>query len=502
MVKLLHTLVFSLVFISGFAQLPVMNSISGPSVVCAAQASQNTYSASASNNPTYYTWGVFPSTGVVISNGSTFMASFSFPNANVTYTIYCSASNSLGTSSNVFFVVKAFEMPDVTFSGANTFCQGSSTNISASSTLFSASSTVSYSWAPASGLNTTSGPTVKASPSLPTDYTVTAANGACSNTAQITVTPFEMLTVNFSGATTFCQGSSTTLSASSTIQGASQTVFYSWSPGYGLNTTTGSHVIASPTVSTTYTVTGYYESCYNSGSITVGPNAFASPIVSASATKTLVCYGDVTTLNASGADTYTWTNNVVNGVAFNVYNSNTFYVTGTDLNGCSGTASVNVFVDPLAYFWVYSTNNALPVGESATLTINGNASTSYSLNGVATSTTIVVTPSVTTTYTFTSVNSSGCEFTEYYTQFVGTVMGVQSLDAQTEEKFKVYPNPNNGIFYFKLNTKENIRIIDELGKVVMEIELIPETEIQVKDLSPGIYVIQSRSTHIKIIVTQ
>ncbi|MBC7696315.1 MAG: T9SS type A sorting domain-containing protein [Burkholderiales bacterium] len=501
MIKILHTIILGFIFMNGFAQLPVMNSIVGASAVCANLSAQNTYSTSASNNPNFYTWSVsMPNTGVIINNSSTAIASFSFPNVNATYTIYCSATNSFGTSVNKSLVISTFEMPNVSFSGANTFCQGSSTSISASSTLMSASSTVSYSWAPASGLNTTTGSNVIANPSAPTNYTVTAVNGACSNTAQITVTPFEMLTVNFSGANTFCQGSSTNLSASSTIQGASQTVFYSWSPGVGLNTTSGPNVNASPSVSTTYTVTSYYGACSNTSQITVGPNGFSPPTIFASASNSLVCYGDSTTLNASGANTYTWTNNVQNGVSFGVYNTNTYYVTGTDMNGCTNSASVNVSVDPLAYFYVNSTSMALPVGQTATLTINGNASTSYSLNGVSTQTTIVVTPTVTTTYTFTSVNSSGCEFTRYFTQYVGIVMGVQSI--VTDSYFKVYPNPNNGVFHLKSDTKETVRIINELGEIIKVIELAPNEEFEVTDLSVGIYLIHSGRSRIKIIVTQ
>lgn len=501
MVKLLHTFILGFIFMNGFAQQPVMNPITGSSAVCA-NAAQATFSASASNNPDYYTWSVsWPNVGVTINNSSNAVASFSFPNADATYTIYCSASNGFGTSANEFFVVTVFEMPNVSFSGATTFCQGSSTTISASSTLMSASSTVSYSWAPVSGLNTTSGSNVMANPSSPTNYTVTALNGVCSNTAQITVTPFEMLTVSFSGANTFCQGSSTSISASSTIQGASQTVFYSWSPGFGLNTTFGPDVIANPSVSTTYTVTSYYQSCSNTGTITVGPNGFTPPVISASATNSMVCYGDLTTLNASGANTYTWTNNVQNGVPFNVYNSATYYVTGTDLNGCSGSASVNVSVNPVAVFNVNSSNPFLFIGQSATLTINGSAGTTYSLNGVSTPTTIVVSPTVTTTYTFTSANSSGCQYTTYYTQYAGMSVGVQSLNTQIGY-FKVYPNPNNGIFYLKSDVKETVRIINELGEIVNVIELAPDTEFQVSDLSSGIYVIQSERARMKIIVTQ
>ncbi len=502
MVKILQTLILGFVFINGFAQQPVMNSISGSSPICGGANTQNTYSTSASNNPSYYTWSVMPNAGVTIINGTISVASFSFPGINATYTIYCSATNNFGTSVNKSFVVTVFEMPNVSFTGANTFCQGSSTNISASSTLMSASATVSYNWAPPSGLNTTAGSNVTAFPSSSTNYTVTAVNGACSNTAQITITPFQQLSVSFTGANTFCQGSSTNLSASTTIQGASATVFYSWSPGYGLNTTSGPNVIASPTVSTTYTVNSFYQSCSTTGTITVGPNSFQSPVVSGSATNSIVCYGDQTTLNASGANTYTWSNNVQDGVPFNVYTSYTYYVTGKDLNGCTGSSSVNVTVDPVAVFNVNTSNSALPIGQSATLTINGSAGTTYSLNGVSTPTSVVISPTVTTTYTFASVNSSGCEYVVIFTQYAGFTVGLQSLISKESNYFNAYPNPSNGIFYLKSDTKETVRIINELGEIIRIIELAPEEEYNVSDLSAGIYVIYSDKVRMKIIVTQ
>lgn len=745
MVKLLHTFILGFIFMNGFAQQPVMNPIVGSSAVCATSASQNTYSTSASNNPTSFVWGVIPANGVAISNGSTSMASFSFPNVNATYTIYCSASNSFGTSSNEFFVVTAFEMPNVSFSGANTFCQGSSTSISASSTLMSASSTVSYSWAPSSGLNTTSGSNVIANPSAPTNYTVTAINGVCSNTAQINVTPFEMLTVSFSGANTFCQGSSTSISASSTVFQASSTISYNWVPATGLNTTTGSSIFAGPANATTYTVTAHYGNCTNTGTVTVTPitlsvsvsgantfcqgqstilsasatvsqgnstmsynwsppvglnsitgssvtagppastnytvtatngvcsnkssitvtpfeqvpvtisgaNTFCqgsstnltasstasptnsisyswlpatglntssgnsvaanpstatnytvtstngvcsstqtititpfqdipvtisgsatfcegfstsltasaavspttavsyswlpttdlntatganvnanpanattytvtayfgactntaqitvsqlnAPIITAVASRTAVCYGDTTTFNAYGATTYTWNNGAQNGVSHNVWGTSNYIVTGTGPNGCTGTATVNIIVDNIAAFGINSSNPFIIPGSggSATLTINGTAGTTYSLNGVATPTTVVVSPTVTTTYTFTSGNPNGCHYTYEYTQYVGYSVGVKSLDPVNENYFKAFPNPNNGAFKLRSGTKETITIVNAIGEIVMTLELEPDTDHEITGLSSGIYVISTGKTKVKIIVTQ
>ena len=503
--KYLLYFIFSFILLKGFAQIPVMNPILGSSVICSNPSSPESFTASASNSPNSFSWSVFPSGGVNILNDSSSVALIYFPSTNGTFTIYCSASNAFGTSSNISFVVTVFETPNVNFSGSNTFCQGSSTNLSASSTVGGASSTVSYNWSPSYGLNTTSGQNVIANPANATNYTVTANNGVCSSSSEILVAPFESMSVTFSGANTFCQGSSTNLSASSTVQSGSSTISYFWSPSYGLNTVFGSDVIANPAVSTNYTVTAFYETCSNSGQITVTPNGFLPPVISAVASDSLVCYGDSISVSASGANTYEWSDGLQNGVPFNVYYSNTYFVTGTDINGCIGSASVNVSVNPLATFYINSSLNPIPPGsgQSATLTINGNANTSYSLNGVATSTTIVVSPTITTTYTFTSVNSSGCEYTSIFTQFVGFVTGVEVIgNSVTEDYFNVFPNPNNGIFQIKSSIVETIQIINQLGEIIRVINLNPEEEFQVSNLSSGIYFIHSNRKNIKIIVTQ
>lgn len=59
-----------------------------------------------------------------------------------------------------------------------------------------------------------------------------------------------------------------------------------------------------------------------------------------------ICDGQNTTLFGSGASTYAWDLGVVNGSAFIPTNTQTYTVTGTDLNGCINTAQVTVNVNP------------------------------------------------------------------------------------------------------------------------------------------------------------
>jgi hypothetical protein len=503
--KHLLTLLSAFILSSGFAQVPFVSSVTGSSVGCS--GTSVTFTASATNSPTIYHWSMYPLTiGVVYANNTTSVVTITFPYSPINYTVYCSAENSSGISpQSASHIINIFETPSVNFSGSTTFCQGSSTSLQASSTLFSASPTVSYNWSPGTGLNTTSGPNVVANPSTPTNYTVTAVKGACSNTAQVLVAPFESMSVTFSGANTFCQGSSTSLSASSTVFSASPTISYLWSPGTGLNTTIGQYVNANPSVSTTYTVTASLGgNCFNTGQITVGPNGFTPPVITSSATHSVVCDGDTVTLNASGANTYTWTNNVQNGIPFHVYNSNTYYVTGTDLNGCTGGSSVTVNMNPIPFFNIGITSMSTTIGQStATVNLMGNAGATYSLNGVATPTNVVLTASTTTTFTFTSVNSLGCEYTELFNLYVNLSVGIEDISATTPQNyFKVYPNPSNGVFNIRSSNAEKVNIMNELGQVVMSFDLEPETQKQISGLSAGIYFLQTGKSRMKIAVIQ
>ncbi len=170
--------------------VPVMNPIQGPAFACSSPASPNSFTASASNSPTSYFWTVSsPATGVSFSSPSASVCAigFPYPYANVAYTVYCSASNSFGTSQTASFVVQVFETPSVTFSGAQNFCQGSSTQLSASPTIVSASSTLFYNWTPATGLSSTTSSSVIANPNVTTTYTVLLSIGNCTNSTQLTL---------------------------------------------------------------------------------------------------------------------------------------------------------------------------------------------------------------------------------------------------------------------------------------------------------------------------
>jgi hypothetical protein len=134
-----------------------------------------------------------------------------------------------------------------------------------------------------------------------------------------------------SGTTTYCAGGSTTLTAS----GATT---YTWSTGATTNT-----VSLNPVATTTYYVAGGDMTCSLKDTafftVTVNPN----PTVTATANPPFTCPGAQMTLSGGGANTYTWSGGVVNGVSFSSPTVTTTYtVSGTDNNGCVGSNTITV----------------------------------------------------------------------------------------------------------------------------------------------------------------
>lgn len=96
-----------------------------------------------------------------------------------------------------------------------------------------------------------------------------------------------------------------------------------------------------------YIVTGITDqACSNVGAGTTSILINALPIVGAGVDY-IICDGDATMLNGTGAQNYVWDNGVTNGVAFTPMATMTYTVIGTDANGCSNSDDVVVYFEPL-----------------------------------------------------------------------------------------------------------------------------------------------------------
>jgi gliding motility-associated-like protein len=197
---------------------------------------------------------------------------------------------------------------------------------------------IAFSWKPGGA----TGNTISVNPAVTTTYTITGTDQkGCTDSTTVTV-KLNVIPVITAKGDTICFGKTTPLNAS----GATT---YLWSPTTGLNSATGSSVIAGPPSTTTYTITGTdNNNCV--GSTTVVVDVKPAPVVTAVSDN--ACPGDTMTLRANGAVAYTWSPakglNTTKGavVIASPDQTTTYTITGTSANGCTSTATATATINP------------------------------------------------------------------------------------------------------------------------------------------------------------
>ncbi len=159
-----------------------------------------------------------------------------------------------------------------------------------------------------------------------------------------------------------------------------------------------------PGATATYDVTGTdANGCVNTATIEVVVNAL--PSVAANADVTEVCAGAEVVLTGAGAISYIWSDGVVNGEAFAPAATTTFEVTGTDVNGCENTASIEVIVNALPAVAILADAEAICIGGEVTLTGAGAESYVWA-HGIVDGEAFA--PASTNMYEVTGTGANGC----------------------------------------------------------------------------------------------
>ena len=455
------------------------------------------------------------------SSGSLSNIAIVSPTINTTYTV--TGTNQLGCSNTKkkYIKVNVLPLPSVTANNG-TICEGESFT-------FVPSGAVTYSY---------SGGSSVVSPTVSTTYTVTgfAPNG-CADTAirTINVNAAPILNVN-SGA--ICIGESFTITPSGAItytySGGSNVVSPSADASYSVTGTdingcvtivpavTNVTVNALPTLtvnsgaicngqSFTITPSGASTYTYSGGSSVVSPLADASYSISGTdingcissmpavsnvtvyALPTLtvnsgaICNGQSFTITPSGANTYTYSSgtDIVTPSA-----SISYSITGTDSNGCfSSTPAVsNVTVNALPGITASSTGTLLCVGETATLTVMG--PTTYTWSTSENTSVIVVSPTVNSVYSVSTIDANYCSNIAIVTLSVSTCTELKSNIINSEDML-LFPNPTNSILNVSFNTipqNTKIELYNSIGALILSETMSNKTNtVNLSELSSGIY---------------
>jgi hypothetical protein len=275
------------------------------------------------------------------------------PTAPGTYTYQVNVQNSVGCTNNDQAVLTVNALPVVNAGVDQTVCNASPATLTASGA-------ITYAWV-------TTHPNLSISnatpffPSQTATYTVTGTNiNGCQNQDVVVVNVLPQPIVNAGLDQTICAGTPVILNGTTTLASPTAVVSpFTWTGGYANN----SQFVPTTSQTLTVSVVGA-NGCTNQDQMSI--TVLALPTVNAGLDQT-ICSGTGATLNATGAASYTWSNNVIQGVPFFPTASQIYTVTGVGANGCTNVDQVQVNV---------STGPSVTV--SAPQTVCSNAAATFS----------------------------------------------------------------------------------------------------------------------------
>jgi hypothetical protein len=333
-------------------------------------------------------------TGSIVITGSVNVATAG--TYTITYTVTDGCGNT-ATQTRTVTVTPAL----VVSAGADAIICNSG-NAQLNATESTGATIATYQWSPAAGLSDPAIANPVASPGATTTYTVvlTDQNGCTgSDNVQISV---GAAVANAGADKSICAGGNTTLQGDQST--GNGTLTYSWSPVAGLSNATIANPVATPSVTTVYTLTVTDAAgCSSTDQVTITVNQALT--VDAGA-DTGACQGVPANLTGSatgGGGGYTWswtpTNGLSNPSAATTQamptTTTTYTLHVTDAAGCTGTDQVTVSVSSLPTLQIGSvacapdfltytvqlTSNGVSVTATAgTVTDNGGGS--FTINGI------------------------------------------------------------------------------------------------------------------------
>ncbi len=382
------------------------------------------------------------------------------PSTTTSYSVVGVSAQGCVSSNTAISAVVVKPTPYLSTFGNQSICSGNSTSLIA----FGANS---YTWN-----GTIFGDIQTFSPTQTTTYTVqgTGANG-CKGTAVTTITVFALPVISVNSGTV-CPQSNFTLNPSGALS-------YSFSGGTD---------VVAPLVTTSYSIMGVDANGCISQNPAIATVTVINNISISVSGSTATCLGGTLGLTATGAPNYNWSTGATTGSVILTPTATSVYsVVGAD-GTCRDTVFIPVTVYSLPLLNTSISNSVICAGESATISVSGSDTYSWSTSQLGDS--ITVSPAANSQYTLFASNANGCQNSTVVAITVNECVGLVK-NGSPAFSFLIFPNPNNGSFYILTERSCKARITDVLGKEIMQIDLQSgKNEVFLLEQAKGVYFIQ------------
>lgn len=221
------------------------------------------------------------------------------------------------------------------------------------------------------------------------------------------------------------------------------------------------------------------------------------PTITATASDSPICLNNEVTLSGGGGVTYTWDHGVMNGVPYTpaALGTTTYTVHGTDANGCSNEASVDVeVVSPVTI--TGTVTEEIAGGDGAiNITVAGGAP-AYTFDWDNDGTgdfddTEDLTGLAPGEYTVVVMSDAGCGAS--YTFVVGSQL---TVDEYGNALVNVYPNPTQDNINIELAGAFAFEIVSINGEVILSGSANDKKVVSMGDFASGIYFVNIKSESI------
>jgi hypothetical protein len=299
------------------------------------------------------------------------------------------------------------------------------------------------------------------------------------------------LVVSAGASTNVCQGAQVNLVAS----GADT---YSWNTG-----AVTAAVVVTPNIAglISYNVVGTktLSGCAQNANITL--NVKPSPVINAFCIPANVCPGKSANLQASGngVAAYLWNTGASGAILAVTPSASAVYtVQGTSSNGCLGSQTVAVNVNPTPTITGSASRNQMCLNESVSLSATGGLSYIWTSNNSAlvlqgSPANAVAAVTGPASYTVTGTDANGCTGTAIVNVNVEACTGIHAVDLG--QGLQVYPNPTSGVFALRASAKAfTAELMDMTGRVIASTEAKDEAvQFNLSGFAAGVYFVKVSS---------